>query len=520
MTALLRWLRHSLALLRIGFLLARADVLFPLERMPGLPAVLWIIRRFCPPAAAVRGMRPGQRLAWALQRLGPSFIKLGQALSIRSDLIGETAATDLSSLQDRLPPFPGIQARALIEAELGRPIEDLFCQFDENAVAAASVAQVHFAETPDGRRVAVKVLRPGIEAAFARDLDLFLWLAQRLEAMLPQTRRLRPIDVVGQLAQSVTLEMDLRFEAAAASELAENFRGDTCFRVPKVDWDRTARRVITTERVDGIPIGDKVALIAAGHDLRAIVTNAATFFFNMVLRDGFFHADLHPGNLFVAADGAIVAVDFGIMGRIDRKHRVYLADLLTGFLTGDYKRVAEVHFEAGFVPASESVEAFTLACRSIGEPLMGRPMADISVGRLLSQLFQITHQFNMETQPQLLMLQKTMVLAEGVGRNLDDSSNMWVLTQPLIEDWMIANRSAPARAMETLGSLLKSLERLPAVIAATERLVLNATANGISLHPDTVKAVSGGARGGRLAWPLWVIAALIAIAMIHGWHGS
>lgn len=519
MTALLRWGRHSLALLRIGFLLARAELLFPLERLPGVPVVLWIIGRLCPPAAATRGMRPGQRLAWALQRLGPSFIKLGQALSIRSDLIGEAAASDLSSLQDRLPPFPGSEARAVVEAELGQPLDLLFSRFDETAVAAASVAQVHFAETPDGRRVAVKVLRPGIEAAFARDLDLFLWLAQRLEAMLPQSRRLRPVDVVGQLAQSVTLEMDLRYEAASASELAENFRGDPCFRVPKVDWERTARRVITTERVDGIPIGDKAALIAAGHDLRGIVTNAATFFFNMVLRDGFFHADLHPGNLFVADDGAIVAVDFGIMGRIDRRHRIYLADLLTGFLTGNYRRVAEVHFEAGFVPASESVEAFTLACRSIGEPLMGRPMAEISVGKLLSQLFQITHQFNMETQPQLLMLQKTMVLAEGVGRSLDDSSNMWVLTQPLIEEWMIANRSPPARAIETLTGLLKSLERLPAVIAATERLVLDATANGVSLHPETMKAVTGSATGSRLAWPLWIIAALIAVAMIRDWHG-
>jgi ubiquinone biosynthesis protein len=516
--ALLRWPRHSFALLQIGFLLTRADLLFPLERIPGFPGLLRVVRILCPPAAAVRSLRPGQRLAWALQRLGPSFIKLGQALSIRSDLIGEAAADDLAELQDRLPPFPGARARAVIEAELGQPLETLFARFDEDAIAAASVAQVHFAETHDGRQVAVKVLRPGVEAAFARDLDLFLWLAQGLEALLPQARRLRPVDVVGQLAQSVMLEMDLRYEAAAASELAENFKGDPGFRVPAVDWALTARRVITTARVEGIPIGDKAALLAAGHDLTAIVTNAATFFFNMVLRDGFFHADLHPGNLFVAADGAIVAVDFGIMGRIDRRHRIYLADLLTGFLTGDYKRVAEVHFEAGFVPATESVDAFTLACRSIGQPLLGRPLAEISVGRLLSQLFQITHQFNMETQPQLLMLQKTMVLAEGVGRNLDPTINMWVLTQPLIEEWMIANRSPPARVLETARALLQGLERLPQLIAATEKLVLNATANGISLHADTVKAVAGSGGGGRVALPLWVIAVLLALAILHGWR--
>jgi len=236
------------------------------------------------------------------------------------------------------------------------------------------------------------------------------------------------------------------------------------------------------------------------------------------LRDGFFHADLHPGNLFVAADGAIVAVDFGIMGRIDRKHRIYLADLLTGFLTGNYRRVAEVHFEAGFVPATESVEAFTLACRSIGEPLLGRPLAEISVGRLLSQLFQITHQFNMETQPQLLMLQKTMVLAEGVGRQLDPLSNMWVLTQPLIEGWMAANRSPPARVIETSLELLRGLERLPRLIAATETLVADATANGFTLSPETVRAITGGAQSNNVALPLWIIAILLAITMIHDWR--
>ena len=518
MTALLRWLRHSLALVRIGFLLIRADLIFPLERLPGLQWLLWVIRVVVPPAAPVRGLRPGQRLAWALQRRGPSFIKLGQALSIRSDLIGEAAASDLSALQDRLPPFPGARAKSMIEAELERPLTALFQSFDEHAVAAASVAQVHKAVTLDGRLVAVKILRPGVEAAFARDLDLFLWMAQRLESLLPQTRRLRPVEVVGQLAQSVTLEMDLRFEAAAASELAENFRDDPGFRVPKIDWDLTAKRVITTAWVEGIPIGDKQALLAAGHDLRAIVTKAATFFFNMVLRDGFFHADLHPGNLFVAEDGAIVAVDFGIMGRIDRKHRIYLADLLTGFLTGNYRRVAEVHFEAGFVPPTESVAAFTLACRSIGEPLLGRPLAEISVGRLLSQLFQITRQFNMETQPQLLMLQKTMVLAEGVGRQLDPTTNMWVLTQPLIEEWMAVNRSPPARAIETIRELWHGLERLPRVIAAAEHLIAKSTAEGLTLHPETVRAVTGGARGPSIALPLWIIASLLAIAMIRHWH--
>src|SRR5262249_39907222 len=281
--------------------------------------------------------RPGERLAAALVEMGPSFIKLGQLLATRADLLGDEVAEDLALLQDRLPPFPGSEARALVEVEFGETFQVLFASFDEVPVAAASIAQVHFAITTDGQEVAVKVLRPGIMRAFARDLDLFRWLAELIERTQPALRRLKPVEVVETLAQSVELEMDLRFEAAAASELAENFAGDPTFRVPRVDWLRTGRNVLTTERVGGIRADDRDAILAARLDIETILRNAASAFFKQVFRDGFFHADLHPGNMFIEPDGAIAVVDFGIMGRLDRETRYYLADMLIGFLTGDYR---------------------------------------------------------------------------------------------------------------------------------------------------------------------------------------
>jgi ubiquinone biosynthesis protein len=512
-----RALRHLRSIVRIGWHLARHDALFPLRNIVGLTPFLRVARWVRPPAGEVRGLREGQRLALALRQLGPSFIKLGQALSTRSDLIGEEVAADLSGLQDNVPPFPGALAVEVIEAEMGVPLGERFSRFDEVAIAAASVAQVHFAVTTEGREVAVKVLRPGVEQAFARDLDLLLWLAEQLERFQTM-RRLRPVEVVGRLAESVAFEMDLRLEAAAAAELAENFSGEPDFRVPSIDWLRTGRRVLVSERIYGIPVGDRAALQAAGLDPKEIIRKAAAAFFAMVFRDGFFHADLHPGNLFVAPDGAIVAVDFGIMGRLDRKHRFYLADMLLGFLTGNYRQVAQVHFDAGFVPPGESIDAFTQACRSIGEPLMGQPLEKISVARLLSQLFQITRTFKMETQPQLLMLQKTMVLAEGLGRILDPSVNMWTLARPLIEEWMIVHRSGPARAILTASEALAGLERLPTLMGDFELLLRQLSHGGLALSPDTVRAIRGDG-GGRnpMIWPLWIAALALAALAIAQW---
>jgi len=512
MLELLRAGRNISRLCQIALTLARHDALFPLDDVVGLAPLLWFARllrrRVDPPK------RPGERLAAALHALGPSFIKLGQALSTRADLVGEEVASDLSALQDRLPPFPSDAARALIAAELQSPIETLYRRFDDTPVAAASIAQVHYAVTAEGEEVAVKVLRPNIDRAFRRDIDLFLWLADLVERSQPALRRLKPVAVVETLAETVRLEMDLRFEAAAASELRENFADDADFRVPRVDWRRTSRQVLTLERVAGIPIDERDELLAAGHQPRAILEKAARAFFHQVFRDGFFHADLHPGNLFIAADGAIAAVDFGIMGRLDRKTRFYLADMLVGFLTGDYRRAAEVHFVAGYVPRHHSLDAFTQACRSIGEPIMGRPLEEISLARLLAQLFEITEQFDMETQPQLLLLQKTMLVAEGVGRRLDPTINMWTLAQPLIEEWLRENRGIEARLLEAASDASATLERLPALLRDLAATAAALAEGGLKLDAAVIDALRGRRRGiFAVGLPLWLATlALLAIA--------
>jgi len=512
---MLRSARNLARLIRIGITLSRHDALFPLDAFPAAAPFLRMARVLARRATASTP-RPGQRLAAAFGALGPSFIKLGQLLSTRADLFGEEITLDLASLQDRLPPFPGREARALIEAEFARPIETLFASFDDTAVAAASIAQVHFARTTDGREVAVKVLRPGIIEAFSRDLDLFLWLASLSERLQPMLRRLKPVEVVQMLADVVRFEMDLRFEAAAASELAENFVGDPNFRVPRVDWPRTGRSVLTLERISGVRVDDRAALMAAGHRIEDLSTKAAGAFFNQVFRDGFFHADVHPGNMFVEASGAIVVVDFGIMGRLDRATRFYLAEMLLGFLTGDYRRVAEVHFAAGYVPPARSVDAFAQACRAIGEPILGQPLQEISFARLLAQLFQVTEQFEMETQPQLLLLQKTMMQVEGLGRRLDPEVNIWALARPLIEAWMRDNRGPEAKLRQQLDTLAGVIDGVPRLIRNLEALISDWSREGIVMHAETL-AAQAAKRARHLAIlliPVWLVtASLVAIAL-------
>lgn len=510
---MVRTTRNLRRVWHIARTLGRHGALFPIQDM-SLPApvrlIAWTMGRR--PIWDVANRRPGERLALALQALGPAFIKLGQALSVRADLLGDEMATDLSALQDRLPPFSGEGARAAIEAELGAPVDELFESFEDEPVAAASIAQVHWARTADGTDVAVKVLRPSIEAAFARDLELMRWLAEMAERLQPALRRLRPVEVVDALAETVETEMDLRLEAAAAEELRENMREEPFFHVPAVDWQRTARRVLTTEWITGIPVDERDALIGAGHDLEGIVANTAKVFFLQVFRDGFFHADLHPGNLFVDSGGVVNAVDFGIMGRLDRRTRQYLAEMLLGFLTGDYRRVAEVHIRAGYVPADQSVEAFAQAARSIAQPILGLSLERISIARLLAQLFQVTEKFHMETQPQLVLLQKTMVVAEGVGRRLYPEVNMWELARPLIEEWMRDNMGPEARIRDSVTDLVRGLERLPSLIAEMEDTVGTVTRGGLKLHPDSVRALAAARRSNRRLWPVWGGAAVAAVA--------
>ena len=509
---MLRFARNLGRVFAIARTLARFDALFPLEVL-GLGPVAGAFARLI----SRRGVpgRRGERLAAALHELGPSFIKFGQGLSTRPDLVGEEMAEDLSNLQDRLPPFPGAEARATIEAGLGAPVDALFSDFADESVAAASIAQVHFATTSDGREVAVKVLRPGIEQAFARDLDLYYWLAEWIERVQPAWRRLRPVEVVRTLAETVAVEMDLRLEAAAASELRENLAEDDGFHVPEVDWRRTARRVLTLARIEGTPIDEREALLAAGHDLDAIIEKAARSMFNQMFRDGFFHADLHPGNLFVDAGGDIIAVDFGIMGRLDEETRRYLAEMLLGFLTGDYARVAEVHFEAGYVPPDQSHAAFTQACRAIGEPILGRPLNEISLARLMAQLFQVTETFAMETQPQLLLLQKNLLLAEGIGRRLNPEVNMWVLAQPLIENWVGEHLGADARLRDAIEDGLAAAQRLPQLVRDAQAALAAVAEGGVRLHPETVAALAAAqARRGAATSFVWAALAVLALALV------
>jgi ubiquinone biosynthesis protein len=510
-----RSIRNLFRLIGVAWTLARFGALFPLERVPhapmlGLLARLSLILR--------RGrharLRPGERLASALAALGPSFIKFGQSLATRSDLIGDDVAHDLSRLQDKLPPFAFALAKETIEGELDATLAQAFAVFEEVPVAAASIAQVHYAVTHEGAEVAVKVLRPDIEASFGRDIDLFRWIAGILEDHLPWIRRLRPVEVVELFAETVLVEMDMRMEAAAAAELADNFIGDPDFKVPLVDWQRTTRRVLTLERLRGHRPDDIEALVAEGHDPTEVMRKSACIFFNQVFRDGYFHADMHPGNVFILEDGRVAPVDFGIMGRLDAKTRHFLADMLIGFLTGDYRRVSEVHFRAGYVPAHKSVDAFAQACRSIGEPILGRPLSEISLAHLLAQLFRITEQFEMETQPQLLLLQKTMFVAEGVGRQVNKDVNIWELARPLIEQWMIENRSPQARLKQATADAISLAERLPTLAERAERAINDLADGGLRLHPDTVRQFAEARRrGGLRAWQI-LLAALVVVLVI------
>ena len=509
-----RTLRIMKRLWETARLMARNDALFSLKYFNLAPTFIWVIE-----LASKKNMsgRPGQRLARALNDAGPSFIKLGQTLATRSDLLGEDLASDLSELQDRLPPFSAAEARNAIELEFNTPIEDIFKFFADEPVAAASIAQVHFAVTKEGQEVAVKILRPGIEEAFARDLDLLHWLANLIERARPDLRRLKLREVVDTLAKTVELEMDLRLEAAAASELLENFKDDQDFKVPEVDWGRTGQRVLTTERIDGISLSDLPAILEAGHSPIQITEKAARLTFKQFFRDGFFHADIHPGNLFVTSEGLIAAVDFGIMGRIDIRTRRILGEMLLAFLTRNYRRAAEIHFEAGWVPPHCSVDQFTQACRSIAEPIFEKPQNEISIARLLGQLFQITETFQMETQPQLLLLQKTMLVAEGTARKLSPEANIWMLARPLIEEWMEQNLGPEARVRSAVEGIATAINALPSVVEGLERSANMISDGQVRLHPETIKQLRGGSNKRGLQKVLLFVAAciLMIILVIH-----
>ncbi|MEL6683321.1 MAG: 2-polyprenylphenol 6-hydroxylase [Pseudomonadota bacterium] len=394
----------------------------------------------------------------ALTALGPAYIKFGQILSTRPDVVGDDMAVQLRVLQDKLPPFSMREAKGAIQRELGHSFDQLFASFSE-PVAAASLAQVHKAHLADtGDAVAVKILRPGIERAFRTDIDAFYFAARTIEVLSPASRRLRPMDVITHFEGVVMGELDLRLESAAAAEFAANTDGDAGFDVPKVRWDLSGRRVMTLDWVEGTNIGINDALDAAGHDRTELAARVLQLFLNHALRDGYFHGDMHQGNLKVAANGDIIAYDFGIMGRIDEYTRRVYAEILFGFIRKDYQRVAEVHFEAGYVPADQDVDEFARALRAVGEPIFGMDASRISMARLLSYLFEVTERFGMETRTELILLQRTMVVVEGVARSLDPHMNIWLVAKPVVENY-IKESIGPKALMRDLGKTAMILAR-------------------------------------------------------------
>ncbi|WP_347264856.1 2-polyprenylphenol 6-hydroxylase [Nitrobacter sp.] len=463
-----------------------------------------------------RGAKSGSRLTRALTRLGPAYLKLGQFLATRPDVIGVAMARDLESLQDRLPPFSQAEAEAVVAAALEKPVADAFASFGPS-VAAASIAQVHRGEVERNgarKQVAVKVLRPNVATRFRRDLSDFFFVANNAEAHSAEARRLRLVEVINTMSRSVAMEMDLRLEAAALSEMAENTRDDPDFRVPEVDWDRTTHNVLTMEWIDGIALNDHARLAQSKADLPELGRKVIQSFLRHALRDGFFHADMHPGNLFLDSSGRLVAVDFGIMGRLGLKERRFLAEILLGFITRDYRRVAEVHFEAGYVPGHHSVENFAQAIRAIGEPIHNRTAEEISMAKLLTLLLEVTGLFDMQTRPELILLQKTMVVVEGVARSFDPKLDIWTVADPVVREWITENLGPIGRmqgAIAGAGQLGRVLAALPAIasrsVAVLEQ-VETMTRDGLVLAPETVAALAR-ARTRQNRWrtiALWIIA--------------
>ena len=509
---------HSLRLARAGFVLAREGVFADIEPTLVPPAlrIPLALAKLISRAQA----RPGaSRLAVAIARLGPSYVKLGQFLATRPDVVGPKVVQDLESLQDRMAPFDQSIAVATIEQSFGRPVDAIFAHFG-GPVAAASIAQVHKARIGEGdgeREVAVKVLRPGVEARFRRDLADMYFAARFAERRFAETRRLRLVEVVDTLARTVKMEMDFRLEAAAASEFKENVHNDPEFRVPSVDWERTSREVLTLEWMDGKALSDIAGLRKDGFDLAALGRIVIQSFLRHAVRDGFFHADMHQGNLFVDSEGRLVAVDFGIMGRLGLKERRFLAEILYGFIVRDYLRVAQVHFEAGYVPSAHRVEDFAQAIRAIGEPIHSRTADQISMAKLLTLLFEVTALFDMRTRPELVLLQKTMVVVEGVARRLDPKLDMWSTAEPVVRDW-IEEKVGPVGKLQDAGRWAATLGKfaadLPTVLLRAESLAekLEAAAeNGFPLAIDSVRDLEKAEARNAIVRDLGIWAIAIAL---------
>lgn len=449
---------HGWRLLGDARRLARHGVLRPFETHPDVPA---------PARFGARLLRIGSRapvepdFAGGLKSCGPAAVKLGQALATRPDLVGPEAATDLRRLQDDLPPAPWAAVEAELNAALPGGWRAHLAEISEVPLGAASIAQVHKATTKDGRRIALKVLRPGVEKAFHEALASYGWAAERVELLGGEFARLKPRIVIETFRQWTLAELDLRREGGNASELADAVRGEPGITVPAVHWDLTTRRTLALEWVDGIKLTDLAAVEASGADRKQLAATLVRGFLAQAIGGGFFHADLHQGNILLAADQHLVLIDFGIMGRLDRRARVYLAEILYGLIVGNYRRVAEIHFEAGYVPAHHDAGAFATALRAVGEPIRGRATGDISVANLLDGLFAITRSFDMPVQPHLLLLQKTMVMVEGVALSLDPQVNMWEVASPYVKGWLRDELGPEAKLADGLVANIRLLAKLP-----------------------------------------------------------
>ena len=492
-------------LTRAGWTLMRYDALVPREYAhlaPGTVRVLGAVMRV---GARGTDLRPGQRLAAAFERLGPAYVKLGQFMATRPDIIGFELADDLARLQDKMPPFAQAEACAEIEQAFGESTDNLFASFSE-PVAAASIAQAHKAVLKDGRNVAVKVLRPQIERKAAREFRAFSRAAHLVEAFSQTARRMEPSKFIETLKASAAIELDLRMEAGAASELAENLSDEPNVRVPDVVWPLSARRVLTVEWIDGIPMADVAAIEASGVDRKALAKLVIRVFLKQALHTGFFHADMHQGNMIIDEKGRLALIDFGIMGRLDETARRTFAEIIYGFITRDYRRTADVHFRAGYVDKEHSREAFAQALRSVGEPLQGRNAAQVDMSRVLQQLFDVTAMFDMHLRPELVLLQRTMVTVEGVARVLDPEIDMWDAASPVVRAYVesaVGPGAQIERARETAQRAMEIVPELPAFVEDVGRAARIVAAED--------RREERGATPARLAWFVAGLAAIIAM---------
>jgi ubiquinone biosynthesis protein len=501
-------------LARAGLVLARHDAILPREYQAVLPLPARLLGRLARVFSQKGEGGPGERLARALEQLGPSYVKFGQFLACRGDILTPEIAAGLAGLRDKMPPFSMVEARSALAEAFGEDSTALFAGLAE-PVAAASVAQVHPLVLQDGTKLAVKILRPGIEVQIRNDIEAMALGARLAERFFPASKRLEPVEFVNTLSRSLSLEMDLRMEAAGASELAEVLHEQDQVAIPEVDWSRTRLRVFTMHWLDGVPLSDEAALDAAKVDRVALGKTITGSFLQSALDHGVFHADMHEGNLFALCDGRLGLVDFGILGRIGPAERRYLAEILYGFLRRDYRRVAEVHFEAGYVPGRYGVDDFAQALRAVGEPIFGKTAKDVSMSHLLLQLFDVTAQFDMHLRPELVLLQKTMVQVEGVARMLDPDHDLWGTAAPVVENWIRRELGVEGKvndAYDTLRELHRVLVDLPAAIESGTQIITDARKNGLKLSEESL-AHMAKAQAYRNRWTR---RALVTLALAAG----